>query len=148
MRRSVGGPVWHAESPLQGSTEAEMERLCLTRDEIGTSPAGLFRGLAVKAAPYGLRPRPVFVSRPEQLRLLKSPAIINVGLKLNTPAATATKMEGYGWSTGSGHSVVVLGTDSSGKWIDVADPTNGRERWPADDLNYLWDGCALVLVKE
>ena len=36
--------------------------------------------------------------------------------------------------------------EADGKWVHVADPTNGRERWPSDDLRYLWDGTALGLA--
>lgn len=129
------------------ANEAEMARLCLTRAGIGTSPLGLFRGLAIKAAPQGLQPKLVQFKQPEQLRLLKRPAIINVGLKANLSPAMTAKMEGYGWSVGSRHSVVVLGADRTGKWINVADPSYGREHWPTADLNYLWDGSALVLDK-
>src|SRR5579871_4206650 len=67
------------------TTEAQMAELCLTRADLGTSPLGLYRGLAIKAAERGLRPRLVRLSGPEQLRKLHQPAIINVGLKTNTP---------------------------------------------------------------
>jgi predicted double-glycine peptidase len=128
------------------ATEAEMAQLCLTRADQGTSPLGLFRGLAIKAAERGLHPRLVRIARPDLLRNLKQPAIINVGLKADTLWETRIKMQDYGWRVGLWHTVLVQGTDASGQWIEVADPTNGAERWPADDLNYLWDGSALILT--
>ena len=56
-------------------------------------------------------------------------------------------MEGYGWNVGSRHTVIVTGTDATGKWIEVVDPSNGKERWPAEELGHLWEGHALLLVK-
>jgi hypothetical protein len=93
------------------------------------------------------RPQAIYFKRPQGLYCLHQAAIINVGLVPGTDPKNARRMEGYGWSTSSGHSVVVMGSHSTGKWIDVADPTNGKERWSTDDLNYLWDGSALILVK-
>ena len=129
------------------STEAEMACLCLTRAGKGTTPLGLFHGLAVKAGPGGLRPRLIQIGAPNRLRLLKAPAIIGVGLRADTPAPVAARMRSYGWSFTARHSVLILSADADGKWIQVADPTNGRERWPTDDLNYLWDGSALGLER-
>ena len=55
-------------------------------------------------------------------------------------------MISYGWEPGQQHTVVILDADPAGEWLNVADPTNGVERWPTDDLNYLWDGYALILT--
>jgi hypothetical protein len=129
------------------ATEAEMAALCLTRAGKGTCAPGLYRGLALKAATQQLRPQVVSPSQPEALRSLHQPAIITVGLKSNTPPNIAAKMEGYGWNIGSRHTVVVLGTDAAGRWIEIADPSNGKERWPTEELAHLWDGNALILVK-
>ena len=127
------------------ATEAEMARLCLTRAGKGTTPLGLFHGLAVKARERSLRPKLIVVGRPDRLRELKGPVIIGVGLRAGAPAEVAERMEGYGWSYTARHSVLVEGAEADGKWVLVADPTNGRERWPTDDLRYLWDGTALGL---
>jgi hypothetical protein len=128
-------------------TEREMAELCLTRAGKGTPPAGLYRGIATKAAMYGLRPQVLRLSQPEELRSLRGTAIINVGLKADTPSNIAAKMQEYGWNVGAWHTVVVTGTDATGQWIHVADPTNGLERWPADELRHLWSGDTLILIK-
>jgi predicted double-glycine peptidase len=130
------------------TTEAEMADLCLTRANLGTSPLGLYRGLAIKAAERGLRPHVLRLSQPDQLRDLKQPAIINVGLKADTPWETSVRLESYGWRVGAWHTVLIWRTDKSGQWTDVADPSFGPERWPTEDLKYLWDGSALILVRK
>jgi predicted double-glycine peptidase len=130
------------------ATESEMADLCLTRSEKGTSLLGLYRGLAIKAASGGLRPQVVRLGTPERLLLLKQPAILNVGLKSDTPPDIAKKMQGYGWNFGSWHTIFLLKTDPNGKAITVFDPSNGKERWPIEGLEYIWDGNALILTRE
>ena len=56
-------------------------------------------------------------------------------------------MAGYGWPRGLRHAVVVLAADPAGEWLEVADPSYGRERWPAEGIEWLWDGQALVLAR-
>jgi predicted double-glycine peptidase len=128
------------------ATEMEMAQLCLTRAAMGTSPLGLYRGLAIKAAERGLHPRMMQIGRPDRLRGLKQPAIINVGLKANAPEEIAIRLQSYGWQVGVWHTVVILRADEGGQWVEVADPSFGPERWPIEDLNYLWDGSALILA--
>ena len=130
------------------TTEAEMAELCLTRAGQGTPPLGLYRGLVIKAASYGMRPRVLHFEQAEDLRSLKSAAVINVGLKADIPPEMLAKMQGFGWGVGTWHTVVVMGADAKGEWIDIADPSNGKERWPVAELKYLWDGNALILVKK
>jgi hypothetical protein len=129
------------------TTEPEMAAACLTRAGKGTSPLGLYRGLALKAGPHGLQPRLIQVGGAERLRDLRQPAILNVGLKADTPYETANRLQSYGWSADLRHTVLVWGTAQGGAQIDVADPSYGMEQWPADDLKYLWDGTALILVR-
>lgn len=130
------------------ATEAEMATLCLTRAGHGTTPLGLFRGLALKARAVGLKPELVRASTAAGLHGLAGPGVVSVGLDARTPAEMAKRLEEFGWQRGVRHAVVVMGADSEGNWIDVADPSYGRERWPTRDpreLRYLWDGLALVL---
>ena len=126
------------------ATENEMARLCLTRQKQGTPPLGLYRGLAVKARAKNLRPHFVFLKHPREFYNLGA-AIIAVGIKSNAPREIKLKMENYGWNPGQSHAVVILNADKNGQWLDVADPTYGRERWPTKDLEYLWDGSAVIL---
>lgn len=127
--------------------EPEMARLCLTRLKQGTPPLGLFRGLAVKGREKGLHPQFVFLSSPAGFYALHRAAIIAVGVKASAPRDVKLKMENYGWNPGQRHAVVILTGDKKGKWIDVADPTYGKERWPTKDLEWLWDGSAVVLSR-
>jgi hypothetical protein len=70
-----------------------------------------------------------------------------VGLPPVTPPAVVQRMEQYGWQPGVRHAVVVLEADPAGAWLEIADPSYGRERWPTQDLDVLWDGRALHLVR-
>jgi hypothetical protein len=127
--------------------ELEMAHLCLTRFKQGTPPLGLYRGVAIKAREKALRPQFVFLQHPREFYNLHRAAIIAVGVKASAPREIKLKMENYGWNPGQRHAVVILAGDKNGQWLDVADPTYGRERWPPEDLEYLWDGSALVLSK-
>ena len=129
------------------STEAEMAELCLTRRGEGTMPLGLYRGLASKSASAHLRPELIRVARLTDFHSSARPAIISVGLKSGCSSVVRERMESYGWEVGKYHSVVVLGADPAGNWLDVADPSFGREHWPADDLHYIWNGYALRLTR-
>lgn len=127
------------------TTEAEMARLCLTRRHLGTSRLGLWHGLSVRAREAGLRPGLRRPGSAAELCRLGQPAVLTIGLRRGAPRAVATRLTAYGWSTGLRHTVVVLAADPEGHWLDVADPTYGRELWPLDDLEWLWDGTAIVL---
>lgn len=126
--------------------EAEMAKVCLTRAGAGTPPAGLYRGLCIEGARKGLHP--VLVNlKPSEFHNLGGPAIIAVGLRRGTPEKIAARLAEYGWRPGIRHAVTVYGGDKDGKWLDVADPTFGQERWPVGDMEYIWDDRALVLRK-
>jgi len=138
--------VLHAHSI--NATEREMAALCLTRDRHGTTPLGLYRGLALKSRPHGLRPVLVRAGSVAGLSALGSPGVVSIGLDAGAPAAMASRLEEYGWQRGVRHAVVIMGADPKGYWLDVADPSYGRERWPNADpaeLRSLWDGMVLVL---
>lgn len=128
--------------------EAEMAALCLTREGYGTSPLGLYRGLAIKCGAHGLRPQLARAGTARGVHALKGPAIVSIGLERDAPDDVAQKMGEYGWRRGVKHAVVFLGADPNGDWIDAADPSYGRERWPTRDareLQSIWDGLALTL---
>jgi hypothetical protein len=126
--------------------EAEMAALCLTRAGKGTSALGLMRGLMRKATSHGWQLR-LITCTPMHLHSLDGPALLAVGLSPTSPAALADKMREFGWEPGQYHSVVVMGGDPTGKWLDVADPSYGREKWPAGHLSALWNGQALMLAE-
>jgi hypothetical protein len=127
------------------ATEEEMARLSLTRDGQGTPPLGLFRGLHLKAREKQLQPQLRQLAGPTGFYRLGKPCIIGVGVRGDAPIDIQREMEVYGWQRGQRHTLIVLKADPQGKWIDVFDPSNGRERWPARDLQYLWNGQALIL---
>ncbi len=130
------------------ATEAEMARLCLTRERLGTPTLGLYRGLALKAGSHRLRPRLLHLRGAADFSRLDGPAVVRVGLRRGAPPEVAKRMQGYGWTPGVFHAVVVLTGDPEGRWIEVADPSYGREKWPITDpleLSYIWDGRALIL---
>jgi len=127
-------------------TEAQMAALCLTRADLGTSSLGLYRGLSLAAASAALRPRLSYIGPPANLRHATYPCIISVGLKSDCSPVIRDRMISFGWQPGVSHSVVLLSAELDGTWVLVSDPSNGRERWPVGDLDYLWDGYALVLT--
>lgn len=127
------------------TTEREMAALCLTRAGLGTPPLGLYRGVAIKARTAGRRATLARPGSAAALARLGRPAILGIALRPDAPAEIRRKMLGYGWTPGISHAVVALAADPGGAWLDIADPSNGRERWPAGDLEYIWNGEALLL---
>lgn len=83
-------------------------------------------------------------SSPAELGKLRPVCILSVGLKRGLPEDVETRMRGYGWEPGARHAVVV-GADPKGTWLDVADPSFGREHWPLPDCACIWDGQTLIL---
>ena len=94
--------------------------------------------------------RPPRLETPRDVRQLSRvplPPIISVGVASNAPVEVQERMADYGWSRALRHAVVVMAADPGGEWLDVADPSYGRERWPAEGIEWLWDGQALVLMR-
>jgi hypothetical protein len=131
--------------------EAEMAQLCVTRAGYGTSPLGLYRGLAMKCRGRRLHPDLARAGTSAGVGVLGRPSIVSIGLELNAPEAVAKKMAEYGWQRGVKHAVVFLDAAPNGDWIEVADPSYGKERWPTRDareLRSIWDGLALTLRED
>ncbi len=127
------------------TTEAEMARLCLTRANMGTPTLGLIYGLDQKAEAHGLHARIISVASPVELGRIRPGCILSVGLKRGLSAKVEARMRGYGWEPGVHHAVVITGADPKGAWLDVADPSYGREHWPLQDFASIWDGQAITL---
>lgn len=125
-----------------------MAELCLTRTGHGTVPLGLYRGLWLKGASGGLHPELQTLRGISDMSRRSIPCIISVGLRSDAPVAISTKMQEYGWEPGQYHSVMIVAADPHGQWLDVHDPTNGPEHWPAKDIEYIWDRRALVLTRD
>jgi hypothetical protein len=128
------------------TTEAQMAALCVTREGMGTPCLGLSRGLTLATATSSLRPSLLHFAHTADLRRAPYPCLISVGLKNGCAPAIRERMISYGWTPGQDHSVVLLGIEPNGAWLSVFDPTNGHERWPIGDLDYLWDNYALILT--
>lgn len=128
------------------STEAEVARLALTRERLGTPPLGLYRAVALKTKDTAVKPSLQVVDPRRGLPHLHCPVILSVGVERFAPAAVQQRMRQYGWAPGVKHAILVTAADPQGAWIDVADPSYGRERWPTEHLEELWDGRALALV--
>lgn len=127
------------------TSEAEMTRFCLTRQ--GTHWMGLYRGLK-KKLPDSCRIELLQATTPDALLTVShdAPAILTVQLPRDVPAAWKYRQES-GWLPGVSHSVVCLGPDGDDHW-QIADPTNGLERWSTDDLLVLWQGQGFRLLRK
>ena len=126
------------------ASEQEMADLCLTRH--GTSWQGLYRGLKLKTAGTKWDVQVVACSR-QELRKIKGPMIISVGLESSAPGDSDFTRE-FGWIPGVNHSVVLLDFTSFGS-ANIADPTQelSREQWDEEMLQVLWRGYAVRLVE-
>lgn len=124
------------------ATEQEMADLCLTRR--GTNWMGLYRGLKRKTSGTEWDVE-VFTGSADNLRAV-GPAILSVGLASNAQVDRLYQAE-FGWRPGMRHSVVLLGfvTDL----VEIGEPTPdvGRERWTSRDLQDLYLGQGMRLVR-
>lgn len=125
------------------STEQEMAMLCLTSDR-GTTKHGLWRGLKLKTAGKDLD---VYMFENGEIDDLRGvgPVLLSVELKEGAdvdPRYAST----WGWIPGVPHSVVLMGFPSKGYAL-VADPTTGLEFWTLSDLDVLWQGVGVKLVR-
>jgi hypothetical protein len=94
-----------------------------------------------------MTPELVTLRSPEELARLDDWCAISIGLQPGLPMEVVHQMETYGWAPGRRHTVVVRGGNAEERWIEVADPSYGLERWALKDLEKLWNGRALVLKK-
>jgi hypothetical protein len=125
------------------ATESEMMRLCLTHRK-ATGQLGLYRGLKLKTRDTKWNVQ-VFSATPQGLQQSAHfPALLLVKL---IPGKNVDRryQEQWGWEPGQGHAVVVFSYD--GQRADVGDPSVGREFWSREDLNVLWQGQGLRLVR-
>ncbi len=126
------------------ASEQEMVELCLT-GEYGTPVLGLYRGLKLKTR--GTRWHvEVFSSSLRELREANSwPVILLVRLQM-PPEGGATWLPFAAWPSGGHHTVVVYGVTDRGEAI-LADPAEGKTRWPLARLERMWYGEGLRLVE-
>lgn len=127
------------------ATEQEMAELCLTRT--GTTWQGLYRGLKRKTANTSWDVEVLECNSSYLSQAAGSPLILSVGLPQDAANQQAVVTE-WGWRPGIGHSVLFLSKTRYGRFT-IADPTPGIgcEEWTKDDLQLLFRGMAMRLVK-
>lgn len=127
------------------SNEAEMARLCLTRND-GTSMLGLYRGLKLKTRGTSWRPIPFAgMSLQELVLTMHGPVLLSVELEPGTK--NSEHFQRWGWDVGMRHSVVIF-RFLPGNLVEIGDPETGREIWTLDELQILWHGEAIRLEKQ
>jgi hypothetical protein len=125
------------------TNEAEMAHLCLTSDR-GTLMHGIYRGLTLKTAGSGLD---VYMFNNGTIDDLLGAGPVMLSVKLEDEKSVDpryTRM--WGWIPGVAHSVVVLQALSDDTFL-VADPATGREVWSRHDLDVLWHGVGVRLIR-
>lgn len=133
------------------ATEREMAELCLTRVDDGIRPQGtnwqgLYRGLKLKTAGTSLTVDVFDATTTELLRDFKGPQILFVGINADRPYPK-TLTEDHGWLPGVRHSVVLLQILPN-DWLMIADPAcSNIELWTRRDLDLLWLGRGVRLVR-
>ena len=127
-------------------TEREMARLCLTTHR-GTNWTGLFRALKLKTHDSRYDVRVLSGSSRNLLATLRTPAILSVGLPMDTPPNSYYRTK-WVWNPGEEHSVILLGFSKEGllQIIDP-DPRIIYENWHPRDLEVLWRGQGMMLVE-
>jgi hypothetical protein len=128
------------------ASEQEMAELCLTR--VGTTWKGLYRGLALQAAPIGRRVEVAELTIDDLVEGFAEPCILQCELQLDANGDDlAYQMEG--WVPGQPHSLVLLDVQHHsqlGTRFWVADPSSYIEVWSRQDVERLWQGQTLRLV--
>lgn len=139
------------------ASEQEMAELCLTRQPStlggrwfsrpgGTYWQGLYRGLTLKTQGTPWRVE-AFANKSHGdllLVLREGPAILTVGLPLKN--RNPVYEQEWGWVPGVSHSAVAFRLDSTELW-HVGDPSFGLETWSTVDLQTVWQGEGIRLVK-
>jgi len=126
-----------------GATEREMARLCLT-GQSGTLFHGLCRGLRVKTegTPFLAT---IGTESAEDLRAgAQLPALVSVMLTPEVDRRDARYSSEWSWTVGVGHTVVVFAFPDD-RYVEVGDPSFGRERWGIEALRDLYVGRFITL---
>jgi hypothetical protein len=126
------------------ATEAEMAQLCLTTSK-GTSLLGLYRGLKIKTRDTAWDVRPFIGTRQELAAMIKGPMILSVGLERGA-SVDPRYQQHWGWIPGVSHTVVLFNFDGADR-INIGDPAVGLETWSVTDLDVLWHGEGIYLVR-
>lgn len=133
--------------------ESQLAKWCLT-DSLGTTSLGLWRGLRLATTGTQWEPQVLDVTLDDLTGRNRRddifPCLVVVGIPRfgadTSPEVESKYTEQYGWPRGFRHSVVLFGPAENGM-VDVGDPSIGRERWANQDLEILWRGEAVGLVR-
>ncbi len=133
--------------------ELQLALWCLT-DSMGTTSLGLWRGLRLATSGTAWQPQVLDVTLEDltygSARRDLFPCLIVVGFPRfgvdASPELERRYTEQYGWPRGFRHCVVLFGPTEDGM-VDIGDPSVGRERWAKQDLEILWRGEAVGLVR-
>ncbi|HVV99290.1 MAG TPA: hypothetical protein VHB77_03050, partial [Planctomycetaceae bacterium] len=126
------------------ATEQEMAELCLTRLK-GTNWQGLYRGLKLKTAGTDWDVE-VFHGDVRTLRALAPDAVIITAMYDPSKVNDRRYVDDWGWQPNVSHSAVFFDFAIEGVVL-MGDPSVGRESWAIEDLNLLWTGEAMRLVR-
>jgi hypothetical protein len=126
------------------TSEQEMARLCLTRS--GTTWLGLYHGLATKLLDEGYSIE-FFKADSTKLTDLTTdgPLLLCCMLDEDVARLVPNYVNEGGWIPGQAHSVVYFG--QIGDDHIVGDPSNGYETWTTRELNHLWTGTGLRILR-
>jgi hypothetical protein len=126
------------------ATEQELAALCLTRN--GTMWQGLYRGLKKKTNGTGWDVEVFAGDFNSVLSRAPGPIILAVGLP-DGPVDPIYE-EQYGWKRGEWHSVIFFDAVDAHR-VEMGEPTPGvgREQWSMADLQVLWRGRGMRLVR-
>ncbi|MGQ0633013.1 MAG: cysteine peptidase family C39 domain-containing protein [Planctomycetaceae bacterium] len=125
------------------ASEQEMAELCITRT--GTTWWGLYRGLKLKTAGTELDVDVVSGPAADLPAIARGGVILFVGLTADFIERNP-RYRDEGWIAGTSHSVVLFDIRDDGRCL-VGDPSSGPEVWPVTDLDVLYQGRGMRLVK-
>ena len=126
------------------TSEQEMAELCLTRS--GTTWLGLYHGLSTKLLGSEYRVE-FFETDVEGLQrmLIEGPVLLCCKLEPMVAKLVPEYVNEGGWILGGAHSVVYFGKRHD--YHIIGDPSRGFEYWSTLDLNNLWTGIGLRVVR-
>ena len=134
------------ESLGEEATEAEMAKLCLTRQ--GTTWLGMYHGLSIKLWGTSRHVR-FFESTVDELAAVAGiqPILLCCQLTDEVAAANPEYSDQEGWIVGVQHSVVCFAVQ--GRMFLIGDPSQPKlERWSFKDMANLWTGKGLMVIND
>lgn len=126
------------------ATEQEMAELCLTTRD-GTTWLGLYRGLKLKTSGTAWDVDIIQVDPRTTDAIPTGPILLSAMLDPENKLSRDYQADN-GWIPGVAHSVIYLNQTWWGSYTMI-DPAVGTEDWTREDMNVLWHGQAMRLVR-